>query len=328
MTQCINSTAPTELSYATIGISSLLLVITVPANLLVCLAIIVDPNRQLRTQFNCFTFNLALADLILGCFVEPLMIYAHVAEVQASNQGHKESLVIRNVCLTPYFTAATASILTIAALACERCLAIRSPLLYRDFFNVKLTVIVSGTIWIVAISLGASVLIFMYALESFIVINIGVLFTGVLICSASCCIYTSLNKSLKQWRQKGVTPKKDTLAQAKLTNTLALMVGALIVCYVPACSMAYYVYFCTSCDCEVVEYFEDAQIWLVQLNSAIDPYVYAVRSGPFRNAIWKVLERAWKRGRGVKTRLQGNKDQRREKNQARINYGALSASVN
>ena len=93
VTECSNVSAPFELSIASASISALLLVITVPTNLLVCLAILVDPNRELRTQFNCFTFNLGLADLIVGCVTEPVSIYSHITEAFASERGHRILIV-------------------------------------------------------------------------------------------------------------------------------------------------------------------------------------------------------------------------------------------
>ncbi|CAB3980135.1 adenosine receptor A2a-like [Paramuricea clavata] len=288
--ECTNSSAPFELSIASASISAVLLVITVPTNLLVCLAILVDPNRELRTQFNCFTFNLGLADLLVGCVAEPVSIYAHITEAFASEHSHEVSQVILKMFHIPYFISAMASVLSIAALACERNLAINSPLRYRKYFNVKLTLVFSTFIWVIAIIFGLLNLLFDYIFESFIFINSGVLFTGAIVCFVYGRIRSSLRKTSKQWTKNGTQRNRDIVTQLKLTKTFALMIGTLMLCYLPACSMVYFINLCTNCNCNLVQWFRDAVFWLVLLNSAINPYVYAVRSSVFRHAINKIVK--------------------------------------
>jgi hypothetical protein len=288
--ECTNSSAPFELSIASASISAVLLVITVPTNLLVCLAILVDPNRELRTQFNCFTFNLGLADLLVGCVAEPVSVYAHITEAFTSEHGHEVSQVILKIFHIPYFISAMASVLSIAALACERYLAINSPLRYRKYFNVKLTLVFSTFIWVIAIIFGLLNLLFDYIFESFIFINSGVLFTGAIVCFVYGRIRRSLRKTSKQWTKNGTQRNRDIVTQLKLTKTFALMIGTLMLCYLPACSMVYFINICTNCNCKLVQWFRDAAFWLVLLNSAINPYVYAVRSSVFRRAINKIVK--------------------------------------
>ena len=318
--ECMNTTAPVELSIMSASISALLLVITVPTNLLICLAIIVDPNRELRTQFNCFTFNLGLADLIVGCVAEPCSIYA-----EALASEHEVTLSVKMAVRTPYFILTMASILSIAALACERYFAINSPFCYRNYFNVKLTVIISAFIWIIAITFGMLTWVLDYVFECFILINFGVLFTGSLVCFASYRIHVRLKKASKQWQQNGMDREKDNLTQAKLTRTLGLMVGTFMFCYVPAGSMIYYINFCTSCNCEVIQWFRDVTFWLVLLNSAIDPYVYAVRLSQFRGAIYKILKCACQRRKTSRT-FPTLRYSKQPKDRKRANYGALSST--
>ncbi|XP_028408247.1 adrenocorticotropic hormone receptor-like [Dendronephthya gigantea] len=321
--ECMNTTAPMELSITSAGISAFLLVVTVPTNLLICLAIIVDPNRELRTQFNCFTFNLGLADLIVGCVAEPFMIFAHITEAVAPE--HEVSSSVNIAVRIPYFILTMASILSIAALACERYFAIISPFCYREHFNVKLTVIISSVIWIVAITFGMLIWIMDYVFESFILINFGVLFTGVLVCFASCRICARLKKTSKQWQKNEMHREKDNLTQMKLTRTLGLMVGTFMLCYVSAGSMIYYINVCTNCNCGVIQWFRDAAFWLILLNSAIDPYVYAIRSSQFRAAIYKILKCSCQRRKSFRT-FPALRYSKQRKNRKRANYGALSST--
>lgn len=77
---CEDKRAPFELSVTTATISTILCVITVPGNVLICLAIVKDPNKELRSAFNYLVLNLALADLITGICTEPVFVVFHVRE--------------------------------------------------------------------------------------------------------------------------------------------------------------------------------------------------------------------------------------------------------
>lgn len=191
---CRNATSPSELSTITASFSFALLVVTVPTNLLVCLAIIIDPNKELRTQFNCFTFNLALADLLVGCITESLAVYIHIRQSVDTEFGHRDHPMIQKLLHIPYFIASAASVLSISALALERWLALTSPFIYREYFNVKVSVIMSITIWIIALSYGAMNIALDYILVNFILVNTALLFTGTMVCFASFRIRSSLRQ--------------------------------------------------------------------------------------------------------------------------------------
>ncbi|KAK3746586.1 hypothetical protein QZH41_016652, partial [Actinostola sp. cb2023] len=69
--------APYSLSCTTATISAILCVITIPGNLLICIAMAKDPHHELRSPFNYFVVNLAVADLIVGTITEPAFVVFH-----------------------------------------------------------------------------------------------------------------------------------------------------------------------------------------------------------------------------------------------------------
>lgn len=285
--ECRNSTAPTELSILTATFSSLLLSITVPTNLLVCLAVLIDPNKELRTQFNCFTFNLALADLIVGCVTEAISVYFHINESMDSEFGHHDDPVMQKVIHIPFLISAVASALSIAALALERYLAVTSPFRYRQYFNVRLSIFLSIIIWVIALSFGFLNIFLNYMLQSFIFVNSVLMFTGLVVCFACFRIRSTLRKASNNWAEIGMqsTREDDLNTQKMLTKTFEIMIGALVCCYVPVCVMVYYMNLCDPCNCNVVQWFRDSLIWLILLNSAINPFIYAFRNSSFRSAV-------------------------------------------
>ena len=285
--ECRNSTAPHELSIMTATFSSVLLVVTVPTNLLVCLAVVIDPNKELRTQFNCFTFNLALADLVVGCVTEAICIYFHINESMDSKFGHNVDPVMQKVLHISFFISAVASAFTIAALALERYLAITAPFRYRLYFDVKLSVVLSIIIWIIALTFGFLNIFFDYILQSFIFVNSVLAFTGLVVIFVCFKIRSTLHKVSNNWAEIGMqsTRENNENVQKALTKTFEIMIAALLCCYIPVCGMVYYMNLCDHCNCEVVQWFRDALFWLILLNSAINPFIYAFRNASFRSAV-------------------------------------------
>ncbi|CAH3028098.1 unnamed protein product [Porites evermanni] len=110
---CDNTTAPTYLSFSTASCSALIAFIATVLNFLVILAVILNPFKDLRSPFNYFIANLSFADLVFGGF-------------SLRNKYLEDTLRVVN------FISCTASLLSLAALALDRYVAITHPLFYRS----------------------------------------------------------------------------------------------------------------------------------------------------------------------------------------------------
>ena len=126
--RCLTLGAPTELSFFTTTFSILFMILNIPGNLLVILAVVKDPYKNLRTPFNYLMANLALADLIVGTVTDPSSIYIHWKEGTNAKLLKTEVQVLH----MSYFISCTASVLSLATLAVERYLAVRKPHTYRN----------------------------------------------------------------------------------------------------------------------------------------------------------------------------------------------------
>lgn len=340
--ECFNSTAPHELSILTATLSSVLLVITVPINLLVCLAVLIDPNKELRTQFNCFTFNLALADLVVGCVTEPISVYVHINESMDNGFGHHFDRVMQKVLHIPFIISAVASAFTTAALALERYLAITAPFRYRLYFDVKLSVRLSIIIWIIALTFGLLNIFLDYMLQSFIFVNSVLACTGLVVGFVCFRIRSMLHRVANNWAQIGMqsTREDNENVQKALTKTFEIMIVALTCCYIPVCGMVYYMNLCDHCNCNVVQWFRDAFFWLILLNSAINPFIYALRNASFRNAVKIIIRCECKQRRPIlkqpyRSKPNASKDKRTYKpykqlpdaSQKELGYGTISTSL-
>ena len=83
----------------------------------------------------------------------------------------------------------------------------------------------------------------------------------------------------------------------QLTKTYMTMLLVFLSCYMPSGVMAYFMNFCTMCSCGTIHHFRDFHLLLVLLNSALNPFVYALRFAKFRRAVFKILHINFTRSR-------------------------------
>ena len=143
---------------------SIILILTnIPGNILIILAVVVNPNRNLRTSFNWLVVNLAAADLIVGFITEPLSVYYHIKEGLKKNRVAEEFKTIHMV----YFISCTASVLSLISSAVERYLAVRKPNTYRTKVTNKR--IVSLSLPNIYLGVGFTTYAFIFANTSIVV---------------------------------------------------------------------------------------------------------------------------------------------------------------
>ena len=291
---CTGISAPIELSYITSTISILLALVTFPGNLMVCLAIVLDPYKELRTPFNYLLLSLATTDLIVGAFMDPLTAVFHYSEAKKLN------LVSYEILHVPFFILTTASLLTLAALAIDRYIAVRFPHMYKTKLTAKRALIATAIIW--TISIGMSVIYFELGFipSLFIFANVAVISTFIVLVFVYSSIYKKLISQMKMFdknklpKDKTERKEKRNVLQAmrkdrKINQALVQILIAFAVCYTPACVMIYFLNMCSTCNCTLVHWFRDLQFVIVLLNSAINPYLYAFRLPQFRKAFQKLV---------------------------------------
>lgn len=71
--KCLMVAVPTALSILTTSLCILFTLTNIPGNILIILAVVFDPNKNLRTPFNWLVVNLAMADLIVGVVTEVIL---------------------------------------------------------------------------------------------------------------------------------------------------------------------------------------------------------------------------------------------------------------
>lgn len=290
-TPCFNSTAPVTLPFITGGASVLLCLITVPGNLLVVLAVFIDPNKDLRSPFMYFVANLAMADLLVGLVTDPVSAIYHIKS--ALGLINYETL-IPSVHM-PFFISCTASVLSLAALTTDRYLAITSPLKYRATLNAMRAVVACVIVWILSLTFPFAYLYLGFFHYAFLFANTAVVLTFLVLLFAYIRIYKIFRRQVRQWdslhdsTDENRAKKLAMRWEQKITKTLLIMLFLFILCYLPACGCIYVINLCHSCNCELVMWARDLQFLLILANSSMNPFIYSWRLHNCRRAfLWIV----------------------------------------
>ncbi|XP_001634093.2 adrenocorticotropic hormone receptor [Nematostella vectensis] len=294
---CTDVSAPTVLPFVTGGISLLLFLLVVPGNFLILLAIYKDPNRELRKNpFNLLVGNLALADMLVGLIVLPISAAVHIREGQLISPKSSEVLAIH----VSYFIACTASLLSLAALALDRHVAVIYPVYYRTALSQTRVSVASTFIWVLSLSLPSIYLKVGYTSYAFVFANITIAVTLFFLFS---CLYITRRvkkgnatfekdqhpETPNNERKDNTRKRRNSLIEARLTRVLSLVLIAYLFCYGPSCVLIYLMNFCVECSCTQIHWFRDMQFVFVLTNSCANPFLYSWRLTPFRNALRKLL---------------------------------------
>ena len=294
-TGCAEVHPPTGMSYFTSFFSVFLAILTIPGNFLVCLAIIKDPFRNLKTPFNYFLLSLAGTDLLVGAIMDPVSVAFHI------NEALQLNVVDIKVPHIVYFVLSTASILTLAALTVDRYTAVASPVKYKTMITSKRAIVTSVLIWIVALGFSFVYFSIGFIFYAFIFANTAVFSTFMVLLFVHVGILKRLRERSKYWqdRRAGEYTENDkqenrsnvikTEKESRAAKALMIVLLAFLASFTPACVMIYLINFCSSCSCLVIHWLRDLQFSLVLCNSAVNPYLYAWRFPQFKRAFYKLL---------------------------------------
>ena len=281
--ECRNSSAPQTLSFITSAMSSLLMLITVPGNLLICVAVVKDPFKTLRSPFNLFLLNISAADLVVGLAVIPLSIAFHSLE----GMGIMYEVLTKALHLS-FFISCTASVLGIAALSIDRYVCVTSPMKYRLKLKSLHVKRASLIIWLISVICPFTYLYVDFIIYTFVFANGTLLFTLLVLAFVNHKIYRSLQTQRKQLHTlvDGKHLKTSLLQRdARVTKTFLLFLGCFLVLTLPPLSFSYVLNFCSSCNCRTIHIFRDLQFVSILFPSSVNPFIYALRLPNFRRAI-------------------------------------------
>ncbi len=280
--------APTSLSYFTATCSLVLCFVIFLGNTAIIMAVIVDPLRKLRTPFSYFLVNLAVSDLMVGAIAMPTSFTAHLKEVD----GFVPSYLVILIHLT-YFVSTTASVLSLAALCLDRFIAIRWPIRYRRSLRLSRCLAISAVIWIFSGSVSTAYLKVGYIDYLMVFVHVSIIVTLFILILTYRQVYKTLRSQSEELRDDSGEQSAEKLrklkTEKKVTRAFLLILGLFLCCYAPAIIMIYILQFCKKCDCTLRHVLRDLQFVFVSANSAMNPFVCAIRLGAFRRSIFAVI---------------------------------------
>lgn len=281
--ECRNSSSPQTLSFITSAMSSLLMLTTVPGNLLICVAVVKDPFKTLRSPFNLFLLNISAADLVVGLAVLPLSIAYHSLE----GMGLMYDALTKALHLS-FFISCTASVLGIAALSIDRYVCITSPMKYRLKLKSLQVKRASLIIWLISVICPFTYLYVDFIIYTLVFANGTLLFTLLVLAFVNHKIHHSLQTQRKQLQTLVDGEKlRTSLSQrdARVTKTFLFFLGSFLVLTLPPLTFSYVLNFCSSCNCRTIHIFRDFQFLSILFPSSVNPFIYALRLPNFRRAI-------------------------------------------
>lgn len=280
---CDDVWAPFATSVTTACVSAILCVVTAPGNLLICWAIIKDPNGDLKSSFNYLILNLAIADCFIGVVTEPVFVWYHSSEAVKY-----EVLELRWLVYMSYFVTSTASILSIVALSTDRYLALTSTTIRR--VSSKKAAIVSMAIWFFSGGLPFLYFVVGFYTLAFIYANIAIIMTMFLLAFYFIRIVQRLTAHEKLMRavlRRG-DQRKGLRMEKKATKSFFRILFFFFVCSFPSCVMIYVINLCETCSCDIIHWFRDLQYLSILVNSACNQFLYAWRMRSFRRAFSRI----------------------------------------
>ena len=296
---CKATGAPEALSFFTGSISILLMIINIPGNLLVILAVALDPNKNLRNSFNFLVTNLAVADLVVGLVTDPLSIHVHFKE----GNNHAISTAELQAIHMSYFISCTASVLSIILLACDRYIALVYPTRHRLIMSRPVLLASIALIWLVSIALPCIYFEVGYIRYAFIFANTAVVVAIIIALFTYTRLIMKFHKAARPTADTANSDAPDGSPtpsfndQKRITEMFLVILIAVLCCYVPSTILIYAMNFCESCSCDEIHTFRDLQFVFVITNSSVNFFCYAFRSPKFRSA-FKVILRLQKAGAG------------------------------
>ena len=302
MVGCKNVWAPSYLSLLTAIIGSVFCIVITLGNLMIVIAVVKDPLKKLRSPFNYFVINLAVADLIVGIISMPIGIYNHTLEYLKTKPD-----VLKRVFTVTLFISLTASLLCLITLSVDRYVAITFPMKYRSNLTWRKCWIGSFIIWILSLSLPLIYLKVGYINYLMIYVNTAVVIAAITLVMTYIRIYKFLRGQIQRMKEISRTTSnetkmlesKRTLQQKKVTRVFLWILVLFLVCYIPATIIVYILQFCTACRCESIHIMRDTTFYLLTVNSCMNPFVYALKNKHYRHALTQV----WKNSRGSMSSL-------------------------
>ena len=241
-------------------------------NFLVLLA--VRKNEILRTIPDLFITSLAFSDFSVCALFLPMSIYDF-------NHSENEIFAITKSFLG--HTSMVASATNMFAVTVDRVIAIRYPFKYVTVMTARNALVGIVIVWMISLVFGA-----LYAPNLVSRMYIALYSAALLITTIFMYIYIFIIAKRQENRIQNIQQESnDSTAEKKVAKTIFTVVGIYALFWLPVLLLPIIV----NPSTEAVEFRKRFQ-WvqtMLACNSAINPYIYCMRSRKYRTAFGKIL---------------------------------------
>lgn len=270
----------------TVAMSPLIVI----GNSLIIIVVWKDPLRNLRSfTSSTILLSMAIADFLVGSILCPL----HADWSLLTGVGNQPSFSV-GVPLAINAVLTSVSVGHVLLLTIDRLLALLAPFQYRVKVTNKRVSIAAIVIWGYAFVLGVlhAVLLEHFIIFSTIYTAQVLIVVATIICINIVILYHFRSNSTRNVISMGSVPIRHFYHREKhLCKSIALIVCAFLVCFIPWFIIESILYFCLLCGRNLD--FLMKGLWFssifIYINSALNPFLYSWRLARFRDSLKHLL---------------------------------------
>ncbi|XP_044184052.1 octopamine receptor-like [Acropora millepora] len=247
-------------------------------NLLVLLAVF--KNDNIRTIPDFFITSLAFSDFTVCAVFLPLSIYQFHQPQNTGQENDSSSLAKSFLGHVSMVASAT----NMFAVTIDRVIAIGFPFKYVASVTKQKAAVTIAVVWMISIALGALLI------GELISIYVIAIYSAVLLLNTIVMyIYIFVKAKRQENRIQEMTTRmpEGVSAEKKVAKTIFTVVGIYAVCWLPTLLLPAFVN-------PFSEQFQQSFPWVMTLlasNSALNPFIYCLKSQKYRLAFSKILRR-------------------------------------
>ena len=270
-------------------------IITAPVTSLLngLVIIAVKTKIRLKTKSNIALACLATTDCCMGVIGQPIFVALNIVVLQ--QETSYTYCLIRQLSSAVLTVLARATILHLALMYLDRYIAIKHPYRYTNMVTATRLLRSSVFVWIVALlSTGTSFLTKNIPLSQLIKVSMIITSSGVAIiifCQAALYYETRRHEKQITANQVSEDNKRKFLMEKKALKLTTTVLLVLVLTYLPliVVTILYGISFIESLN--TVHIASTIVVFLVLINSLINPVIYCIRRRQFRVAFIEILFR-------------------------------------
>ena len=284
-----------------VAITSIISIATLPTIVLNAVIIFaVAAKRQLRSNSNVLLACLASTDFITGLVVQPLLVAVDIERIH----GEGPFCALEKVSFVSLMGVCSGSLFHLVLVCVDRYIATKHALRYQDIVTTQRITVCVILAWGLTVLIIADLLVFavidsQIETEFYFVcmkVNDAIVYSIISVCIvfivyAYRYIYSETRRQQKRLETEQLSHEEaKRLKKAnKAAYTVAFILGALVLSYLPAIINAVVTVYIVDITPSVVNILWSWSMTIISLNSVFNPIIYCWRIKKLRHAFLEIL---------------------------------------